>query len=399
MTLAAQLSPYKLARKLLPMPLQAWLGNRHKVKRATLDPLLFRFKHHPHEEQLLYAKRPTLGVPESALEENPFIPRRIAASYRQWYRSEQIQQIVRVRGEVFIEPATGWPMGAGNALYSSLFPSGLSPFLPVPRYQAIWNKSPVLRLGKVISLRCAVEGGYSHFYTDLIAQMALLQRASIPLSEYTLVIAKKVAESTYGRFLLANVPLFKQAAGIVAQGDEFIACEEGIFVNAFGNSTNSEVFLDVVEQAKAAHPITLPRGARKIFLVRGKHRRRTMSNSDEIFEILKPKGFESVDADLLSLPEQIETFAHSRHVVGIHGAGLINILYRHPEHCSLFEIAEPMVREAHSLNGQYHNLAVALGFDYGTTTGQVANAHDYRFYLPPQQFEADFGKFWARFGN
>jgi len=159
------------------------------------------------------------------------------------------------------------------------------------------------------------------------------------------------------------------------------------------------VFLDVVEQAKAAHPITVPRGQRKIFLVRGKHRRRTMNNSDEIFAILKAKGFESVDTDLLTVPEQIEMFAHARHVVGIHGAGLINILYRHPEHCSLFEIAEPMVREAHSLNGQYHNLAVALGFDYGTTMGKVAEVHDSRFYLPPQQFEADFGAFWGRFGS
>ena len=109
-----QLSPYKLARKVLPKPVQAWLGNRNKVKRATLDPLLFRFTSHPQEEKILYEKRPTLGVSESALENNPFIPPRIAASYRQWYRSEQIQQIVRVRGEVLIEPTTGWPMGQGN---------------------------------------------------------------------------------------------------------------------------------------------------------------------------------------------------------------------------------------------------------------------------------------------
>ncbi len=394
-----QLSPYKLARKVLPKPVQAWLGNRNKVKRATLDPLLFRFTSHPQEEKILYEKRPTLGVPESALENNPFIPPRIAASYRQWYRSEQIQQIVRVRGEVLIEPTTGWPMGQGNALYSSLFPSGLSPFLPVPPYQTIWRKAPMERLGKVISLRCSVEGGYSHFYTDLIAQMALLDRAGIPLGEYTLVIAKKVAESAYGKFLLAHVPLFKQVKTIHAQGDAFIACDEAIFVNAFGNSTNSEVFLDVVEQAKAVHPISTVRGERRIFLVRGKHRRRTMSNGDAIFDIVKAKGFEAVDADTLSLPEQIETFAHARHVVGIHGAGLMNILYRHPAHMSLFEIAEPMVREAHSLNGQYHNLAVALGFDYGCTMGQVANAHDHSFYLPPDQFEADFGKFWAKFGS
>jgi len=394
-----QLSPYKLARKVLPKPVQAWLGNRNKVKRATLDPLLFRFTSHPREEQLLYQKRRTLNVPELALEQNPFIPAHIASSYRQWYRSQQIQQIVRVRGEVLIEPVTGWPMGRGNALYASLFPSGLSPFLPVPRYQTIWRKTPMLRLGKVISLRNANEGGYSHFYTDLMSQMALLLRTEINLGEYTLVIAKKVAHSAYGRFLLAHVPMFQQVAAVVVQDNEFIACEEALFINAFGNSTNSEVFLDVVAQAQAAHPIAAPRGDRKIFLMRGKHRRRTMSNGDEIYEILKAKGFESIDTDTLSVPEQIETFAHCRHLVGIHGAGLMNMLYRHPAHLSLFEIAEPMVRQAHSLNGQYHNLAVALGFDYGCTMGQVANAHDHSFYLPPQQFEVDFGAFWARFGG
>jgi Glycosyltransferase 61 len=392
-------SPYKLARMLLPTPVEAWLGNRNKVKRATLDPLLFRFTSHPQEERLLYEKRPTLHVPEAALENNPFIPAHIAQSYRQWYRCEQVQQIVRVRGEVLIEPLTGWPMGAGNALYASLFPSGLSPFLPVPPYQAIWRKQPLQRLGKVISLRNANEGGYSHFYTDLMAQLALLQRAGINLGEYSLVVAKKVAESAYGRFLLAQVPLFQQVAQRVVQDEQFIACEEAIFINAFGNSTNSEVFHEVVAQAKAAHPITAPRGERRVFLMRGKHRRRTMSNVDTILEIVKAKGFEAVDTDTLSVPEQIETFAHCRHLVGIHGAGLMNMLYRHPEHLSLFEIAEPMVRKAHSLNGQYHNLAVALGFDYGATMGQAANAHDHSFYLPPDQFEADFGAFWARYAG
>lgn len=393
------ISVYKLARKILPPSVQAWLGNRHKVKRNLIDPFIWNFTQHPQEEVLARQKVATLNVPREVLEENPFIDPVVAASFRRWYGAEQVQQVVRVRGKVFIEPETGWPMGSGNTLFLSLYPAGASTYMPVPAYKTIWSKKPAVHLEKVICLRDAIETGYSHFYTDLLPKLELMRRAGANLKEYTIVISKKVAETAYGRFLLANTPLLKEAGGIFLQERDFVLCDEAYFSNIFGNpSNNRDIFLEVARNVKAASPPQSEAGERKIFLTRGKHRRRTVRNGDEIREILTAKGFECVDADLLSLPEQIELFANCRHLVGIHGAGLVNMLYRHPEKLSLFEICEPM-HPVLALNAQYHNIAVTLGFDYGAVHGEQPSMNDHSFTMPPQRFEKAFNAFWAVHGT
>ena len=389
-----EISLYKLARNILPLSVQARLGNRHKVKRKTLDPLLFNFTNHPHEQLLHYEKAATRNVPLEALEQNPFISPEIAASYRKWYDVLQTEQVIKVTGEVFIEPVTGWPMGRWNQLYLSLHPSGISPYMPVPPYRSILRKSPVQKLEKVISLRDVNETGYSHFYTDLMAKLALVSHTGCDLKDYTLVISKKVAETAYGIFLLVHSPLFKAVGEIHLQGDEFITCKEAIFANVCINPTSNKVFLEVAKNAKAACPPKSESGERKVFLTRGIGRRRRMRNDGVIGEILTARGFEMVDADKLSLPEQIELFSNCRHLVGIHGAGLANILFRAPQKMSLFEVREPL-RPILGVNPLYHNMAVAMGFDYGTTIGVEPHIQDQSFIMPPERFEADFSKFWA----
>jgi len=217
--------------------------------------------------------------------------------------------------------------------------------------------------------------------------------------EYTLVISKAVAETPYGRFLMENSPLFSELGGIFLQGDEFIACKEAIFTSVFVHPTitHNAIFKRVAEQAKAAHPISDAVGNRKVFLTRGKHRRRTMRNNEEIVEIVRAKGFEIVDADCLSLPQQIELFTHCRYLVGIHGAGLANMLYRHPHTLSLFEICEP-IRPILGLNPLYHNMAVAFGFDYGAVMGEANHNENQSFHMPPEKFETAFHAFWAAKG-
>lgn len=386
-------SPYKLARKILPASLQAKLGNRHKVKRLTLDKLLFRFTHHPNEERLHYVISATQNVSPSALEENPFIPPAIAQSYRAFYRKENVQLVTKVHGEIYIEPHTGWPMGKYNQLYLSLHPSGITPYMPVPAYRSILSKKPLVTFDKIISLRDVNEGGYSHFYTDILAKLVLVRQTIGSLKSYTLIISKKLFNTAYGRFLLENAPIFKEAGSIFLQDTEYITAKEVIFSSILVNPTcHIEITKEVISEARAAYHCG-DKGERKIFLTRGKHRRRTIRNNDEIEAIMHGYGFEIIDTDNLTLPEQIELFANCRYLVGIHGAGLANMIYRHPNRLSLFEIAEA-IRPILGANPLYHNIAVALGFDYGATMGEDAHPENQSFYMCPKRFAADFDTFW-----
>ena len=320
------ISVYKLARKILPLSLQARLGNRHNIKRKTIDPLLFRFTSHPGEERLFYQRAPT-PMPQEKLEGNPFIPAPVAATYRHWHDKVQTQQVVKVTGDIYLDPVSAWPMGASNQLYLSLNPAGISPYMAVPAYRSIFHKSPMRSFDKIINLRDINEVGYSHFYSDIMARLALITRHGLSLKDYTLIISKKVAETAYGRYLIAHAPIFKEAGDIFLQDNEFVHCHEGLFAHATVNPTaNFEMFKEVIAQAKAACPIEGEIQHRKIFLTRARTRRRAMRNGDVIEEIVKARGFEIVDADTLTLPQQIAMFTHCRHLVGIHGAGLDSLL-------------------------------------------------------------------------
>jgi hypothetical protein len=387
------MSPYKLARKILPASLQAKLGNRHKVKRLTLDKLLFRFTRHRKEERLYHIVSATPNMPAYALEENPHIPQALAQSYRVNYRKENVEQVVKVADEVYIEPITGWPMGKRNELYLSLHPSGISPYMPVPAYRSIVSKKPLVTFDKIISLRDVNEAGYSHFYTDILAKLVLVRRLIGSLKPYTLIISKTLSNTAYGRFLLENTPIFKEAGGVFLQSDEYVTAKEVIFSSVFVNpSNNTTIIKEVIAQTREAHPCTNT-DERKIYLTRGKHRRRTIRNNDEIESIMRGYDFEILDTDNLTLQQQIETFKNCRYLVGIHGAGLANMIHRYPHSLSLFEIPEPL-HPILGANPLYHNITVALGFDYGATVGEDTHPENQSFYVPPKRFLADFDAFW-----
>lgn len=393
------ISPYKLARKILPLSIQSKLGNRHKVKRKTLDPLLFNFTSHPQEERLLHESISTQNISREWLEDNPFIPSEIIDTYRRWYNKGQVQQVIKATGDIFIEPITGWPMGKRNQLYLSLYPAGITPYMPVPAYRSIVHKTPYITLDKVISLRNTNEAGYSHFYTDLMAKLLLIRRTGVDLKQYTLVVSSKLANTRYGSFLLANSPIFKEVGKVFLQDKEFINCNEAIFAHVFINPTNDPaLFQEVIAHAKAAHPTPAQAAERKVFLTRSAHRRRALRNNDEIVEIMRAKGFEIVDADDLTLPQQIELFSACGHLVGIHGAGLVNILYRYPYKLSLFEIREP-IRTSLPSYGGYHNMCVAMGFNYGATLGEEQQTHNQSFVMPADRFEKGFNAFWEKYGD
>ena len=63
-----------------------------------------------------------------------------------------------------------------------------------------------------------------------------------------------------------------------------------------------------------------------------------ISNFSEIRPLIEERGFTIVDSAELSMEEKIELFSSIRHLVGIHGAGLTNVIYRHGAPLSLIEI-------------------------------------------------------------
>lgn len=69
---------------------------------------------------------------------------------------------------------------------------------------------------------------------------------------------------------------------------------------------------------------------RRLYLTRGRTRLRTVENETELIEALKQRGFTIFEASWANHPEQVGLFSEADVIVGIHGAGLSNVLWSKP---------------------------------------------------------------------
>lgn len=90
---------------------------------------------------------------------------------------------------------------------------------------------------------------------------------------------------------------------------------------------------------------------KKIFISRAKSNRRKILNENDLYPILFDFGYEVVFLEELSVVSQIELFRNSYIVIGMHGAGLTNILYMNPG--SIVGELRSFSDEVHIYNGFY----------------------------------------------
>lgn len=79
------------------------------------------------------------------------------------------------------------------------------------------------------------------------------------------------------------------------------------------------------------------KATRKIFITRDDAPARKLANTDELFMALK--GWEKVNLSEMSIQEQISMFSNSSHIMGTHGAGLLNSIWA-PEGAQVIEISQ-----------------------------------------------------------
>lgn len=125
---------------------------------------------------------------------------------------------------------------------------------------------------------------------------------------------------------------------------------------------------------------------RRVYVSRAKAPRRFVVNEAEVQEVLKNYDFESVFLEELAWEAQVKLLAESSHFVGLHGAGLTNMLFMHPK-TSVLELRG----EDDSHNNCYFALASALGVDYYyqrcPIAGENTNTQDNNFYVDVEELE------------
>jgi capsular polysaccharide biosynthesis protein len=125
----------------------------------------------------------------------------------------------------------------------------------------------------------------------------------------------------------------------------------------------------------------VPIEANRIFITR-RGVGRTIRNLVATAEVLKRNGVKMIDSEFLTLQEQSALFAGASMVIGIHGAGLTNMIFCRSG-TPVIEINPAFRKEVH-LRPHYYWLACALGLPYQAVTNSVLTS--------AQEFEVDLGE-------
>jgi capsular polysaccharide biosynthesis protein len=76
----------------------------------------------------------------------------------------------------------------------------------------------------------------------------------------------------------------------------------------------------------------------RVFLCRPRGSTRNLENIESIQDMLSDFGFASVDTSGMSVAEQIEIFSNTRYLVAMHGAGMVNMLFRYGAPLGVLEL-------------------------------------------------------------
>lgn len=301
------------------------------------------------------------------------------ASYRSYISHEGfLRKYVLEVSNCIIEPGFGWAITAkDNKLVFDSISNNSWREVYHPSYRKFKMRGGnTIDIPAIISINLIPggESNYWHFLHDLLGQVALAKK--VLNTDIPFLINKALAEKSFFKSALIQSSYLAKCTWII-RDEKYIDAGKAYFIQTMPNG--NEQFFDVRNMLEVKE--SNKEKQRKIFLTRNKSRIRFVNNKDEIEEIARQYGFEIVDADNLSLQQQIELFGETRYLVGIHGAGLTNVLYRKNAPLHLLELLPQDYLQPH-----YFWISKGMGHSYSCLVGS-RSSYNTSFYVDPKKFE------------
>jgi len=303
----------------------------NKLKIRTWDRVFFRPQSiGQHEFEIFEEKNPFL---ELQIDIGCF-PEPVQQGLKLWTDSnwKQDQYLFVYREPAYIEPKVGWGVTQTRRLIYPSLGFSRAPYVHKPSwFQTYFKKKKVVLLGNVISLRDTGEENYFHFFNDVLSKLLFLQEHNFELPKYAIVISDKLWNKSYFQYYLSHT--FLGSLRWHVQKDEWVLFDSAVFCKPY---THSVKFF--ARSASLVKPTRVGERERKVFLTRNARTSRSLSNNDEIYDVVRKFGFEVIDASELPFNEQVELFANTSYIIAIHGAGLVNMIFRGGKTLNVLEI-------------------------------------------------------------
>jgi capsular polysaccharide biosynthesis protein len=280
---------------------------------------------------------------------------------------------------LIIEPRRSWLIPQPLRILEESFPMVNDPWDAIKPRPSTWNY--VLRGRKTLTLERAISVSYAwhnyyHFFVDALPQLLLLDSLGVS-RDIPIVVPQQFATTRFVRDFQQLSTFFDGRTIVVQKPGEYIRVLDATYVAK--DTFFSPAIFRILD---SIHPVS-PAAADpdRIYLRRDPTGPRALSNDLEIAGIAERHGYAVVDTATLSLREQITLFSKANTVVGIHGAGLTNIIFRRGSSLRLLEIAPADLGSTH-----YRSLCVQFGYEYERVAGGELDASR-RFRLDPERFE------------
>ncbi|QPN65902.1 glycosyltransferase family 61 protein [Synechococcus sp. CBW1006] len=208
-------------------------------------------------------------------------------------------------------------------------------------------RHPAQRIDEALWVHDDWSGNYFHWLTDVLPKLQAWQESGA--SCRTVLLPQALLNRHYVRDSL-QILGFRPIAWTSLR----LEISRLIVISTTAPTGNYRKHLLQRLQRRLLAPSSAPK-MRKIYVSRGDASKRFLLNEADLIPLLQCHGIEFVTLQGLSLREQIEMFSHCTLLVGLHGAGLANMLYM-PSGSDVVEIR----RDQDCIGNCYFSMASAL---------------------------------------
>lgn len=249
---------------------------------------------------------------------------RFAAENAQWRLQEN--RIECVEGEVWIEPGHSLITVPGRRVLESSrgVHREIEPVAPAPPEGA-----EIVEVEGLVHFDGFLALNLWHLFADSLNPLLWLLRSGRLDRDVPVLIHRRLWDAQHVRYYL-DLP---QLSGI-----RWLVQEEGQWVRARHVTKASATHGEFRRTYEMLDDRASKRPHRRIFLDRRPRYRRRLENDSAILPLLAKRGFERIFAEELSYAEQVALFRETQYLVGLHGAGLTNMLHAEAAELRVLEI-------------------------------------------------------------
>jgi len=190
--------------------------------------------------------------------------------------------------------------------------------------------------------------GYFHWVTDTLPKIVY---AKNKYKNFTVILPETLNIS----FITSSLKKLKIKTFFLKKGNNY-TFKKLIYIGNLYPSGNPRK--NIINNMKKQLDIKLS-NSKRIYISRNKSGRRKIINENDLIKLLKKYNFKTIYSEKISFDKQIKIFSASKYIIGLHGAGLTNLIWM-KQKSFIFEIKP----EKDLYLNCYFNLANILNLNY-----------------------------------